>query len=233
MLHPTPSPKFYRWENINNNNNNNNNNNHRYHHHPRWKVTVPAASSFGHLAVSTVHHPVPSASPRRGFGLTMIHDTAIPSTPHPHILASSHPYIPPFQRRKRPDPLPRFNPCAARFYRRLPPRSSRAACACYWIGRKTVPAPPDSHLAVINHLHRLVDDLQTLFTILTPLSTSPPSSSIPPLAHPASAVFHGLRTSYMTFPGTFSSFSTPLQARQEPATPPRAHSSISVDIFSG
>ncbi|KAJ7698507.1 hypothetical protein B0H16DRAFT_1644935 [Mycena metata] len=82
---------------------------------------------------------------------------------------SPHPRIPPFRGRQRvsDSPIPRFNPRAAKFYAirsRLPPLTSRAACARYRIGRKTASSFHD--IAAVEHLHIQLNDIATHLSLL-------------------------------------------------------------------
>ncbi|KAJ7804093.1 hypothetical protein B0H13DRAFT_635304, partial [Mycena leptocephala] len=80
-------------------------------------------------------------------------------------LTPPHPHIPPFRGRQRvsDSPIPRFNPRAAKFYAirsRLPPLTSRAACARYRLSRKT--AIPLHDIAAAEHLLIQLNDIATL-----------------------------------------------------------------------
>ncbi|KAJ7862307.1 hypothetical protein B0H13DRAFT_2072129 [Mycena leptocephala] len=125
---------------------------------------------------------------------------------------SPHPRIPPFRPRQRvsDSSIPRFNPRTVKFHARrlrLPPLTSRAACARYRLGRKLTAAPlsPRHNISAEEHLHiRLNLLLDTLLgTVALPSSlasvihtpdrassscytppSSAPSCSIPPHTPP-------------------------------------------------
>ncbi|KAJ7224186.1 hypothetical protein GGX14DRAFT_557074 [Mycena pura] len=156
--------------------------------------------------------------------------------------ASTAPCSPPFPFRPRKrapgPPLPRFNRRAVKFHAihlRLPPLSSRAACARYRLGKKTAPASFEPHIAAaqitvttIRHFyHQLANQLTDLATFLapTPFLTS---TSTPPLAHPASAALPASETISIPFPDALSPSSTSLQDHLEFSTPPCVPLSILV-----
>ncbi|KAJ7090160.1 hypothetical protein C8R44DRAFT_818231, partial [Mycena epipterygia] len=147
----------------------------------------------------------------------------------------SHQRIPPFRPRQRAPgpPLPRFNPHAAKFHAissRLPPLTSRAACARYRLSRRLA-APPDTY-AAIEHMHRRLGDLRThLIHLLDIVPETIPADAI--LTHAASdirflhrasssrCVLEPPNQSYHIFDHP-SSFSTPLQDHLKPAPSPCA-----------
>ncbi|KAJ7025647.1 hypothetical protein C8F04DRAFT_1268943 [Mycena alexandri] len=126
---------------------------------------------------------------------------------------SPHPRIPPFRGRQRvsDSPIPRFNPRAAKFYgihSRLPPLTSRAACARYRLHRKSASAPLHD-IAAAEHPPVQLNDITTQLALLydtllalpctlaavihtpdrassscCPLPPSGPCRSIPPLTPP-------------------------------------------------
>ncbi|KAJ7290649.1 hypothetical protein C8J57DRAFT_1276241 [Mycena rebaudengoi] len=148
-----------------------------------------------------------------------------------HHPTPPHPHIPPFQRRQRPPgpPLPRFSQRAAKFYgirSRLPPLTSRAACARFRLSRKTA-APPlevhtaDPHSAAIQYLHNQLEKTQRQLVDL--LDTTIPVIHTPNRASSLCCLPGVLHHSHITHTCTPSS-STPLQFPLEPAAPsPRAH----------
>ncbi|KAJ7443065.1 hypothetical protein B0H11DRAFT_1992946 [Mycena galericulata] len=143
--------------------------------------------------------------------------------PTPHLD------IPPFcPRTQQTRSIRRFSHRAALFYgihSRLPPCTSRAACARYRLSRKmaaVVPDAPDTTMR-LTQFHTQLSDLHKLLTFLTPFPPPSPMSSTSPMAHPASVTSLDMCTTLISFPEASSSSSTPLQgpseARCEPSRP--------------
>ncbi|KAJ7348576.1 hypothetical protein DFH08DRAFT_866182 [Mycena albidolilacea] len=166
-------------------------------------------------------------------------EVSAPST-HPYI-----PHIPPFQprQRHRTTPIPAFNRRAAIFHgirSRLPPLTSRAACARYRISIKTAasaslpiaaphiatPHTADLLTAAAQCILIQLHDAHEHLTTLTPVIQNSFCAS-------SSRCIHGPPHHSHIIPRVLSSISTPLHRTLKPAPSPYAPLSIFGGFFGG